>query len=138
MDRPLSGADVTRMALIDSAIKLFGDRGYDAVSTRDIADMAAANIGSIAYHFGGKAGLRRACAEHVIRNVLELLGPAFTRPLPPLSPDEALNRIEQFLTLFCHFWLLNPDSRAFVRFIVREQLEAGEIPGVDATAWLSI
>lgn len=81
MDRPLSGADVTRMALIDSAIKLFGDRGYDAVSTRDIADMAAANIGSIAYHFGGKAGLRRACAEHVIRNVLELLGPAFTKAL---------------------------------------------------------
>ena len=97
MDKPLSGAEVTRTTLIESAIRLFAERGYDAVSTRDIADLAAANIGSIAYHFGGKPGLRLACAEHVIANISATVGPAFHRPLPPLSPDEALSMIERMM-----------------------------------------
>ncbi len=60
-----SGGEATRAALIEAGLKLFGTHGYDAVSTRQIADAAEANIGSIAYHFGGKPGLRLACAQFV-------------------------------------------------------------------------
>ena len=64
----MSAADMTRDALVRAALKLFGRQGFDGTSTREIAAEAKANIGSIAYHFGGKEGLRAACAQTYRRN----------------------------------------------------------------------
>ena len=136
MDKPLSGAECTRITLVESAIRLFGEKGYDAVSTRDIADLAAANIGSIAYHFGGKPGLRRACAEFVINNVRTTLGISFSRPMPKMTPAEALESMEQTLGLFCNFWLASPDSQHFVNFMLRELLNPGEISELLYADWM--
>ncbi|TIX80566.1 MAG: TetR family transcriptional regulator, partial [Mesorhizobium sp.] len=62
--REASPADMTRAALVRAALKLFGRQGFDGTSTREIAAEAKANIGSIAYHFGGKEGLRAAAADY--------------------------------------------------------------------------
>lgn len=43
--------------LLDAAEALFAERGYAAVSVRDIADHAGANIAAVSYHFGSKAEL---------------------------------------------------------------------------------
>jgi AcrR family transcriptional regulator len=136
MDKPLSGAEMTRTTLIDAAIRLFGERGYDAVSTRDVADLAAANIGSIAYHFGGKPGLRLACAEHVIANIAATVGPAFLRPLPPLTPDQALETIERMMRVFTNFWMVNESSQSFVNFMLREMLVKGEVSELFYSIWM--
>jgi AcrR family transcriptional regulator len=136
MDKPISGAEVTRIALVEAAIRLFGEEGYNAVSTRDIADLAASNIGSIAYHFGGKPGLRRACAEHVITNVRTTLGISFSRPMPQLSPEQALESLRQTFATFCEFWLGNPDSQHFVNFILRELLDPGEVSELLYADWM--
>ena len=137
MDKPISGAEVTRTSLIDAAIRLFGERGYDAVSTRDIADLAAANIGSIAYHFGGKPGLRLACAQHVIANISAITADtAFLRPLPRIDPDEALEMIGRMMKVFCNFWLANPNSQTFVNFILRELLVKGEVSELFYCTWM--
>ena len=58
-----SSSQQTRAALIAAGLRLFGEKGFDATSTRDIAAAANTNIASIAYHFGGKEGLRLACAQ---------------------------------------------------------------------------
>ncbi len=136
MDKPVSGAEVTRNALIESAIRLFGERGYDAVSTRDIADLADANIGSIAYHFGGKPGLRRACAAHVIDHVRTTLGISFSQLLPRMTPAEALDSMERLLGLFCHFWLASPESQSFANFMLRELLDPGEVSEMLYADWM--
>ena len=136
MDKPLSGAEVTRITLVEAAIRLFGERGYDAVSTRDIADLAAANIGSIAYHFGGKPGLRLACAQHVISNIAETVGPAFLRPLPPLAPDDALETIERMMRVFTNFWMVSEGSQTFVNFMLREMLVQGEVSELFYSVWM--
>lgn len=47
----------TREALLSSAKELFTQRGYAAVSTRELADLAGVNLGAIQYHFGSKAKL---------------------------------------------------------------------------------
>ena len=62
---PLARGDATRAALLAAALQVFGDKGFEAASTREIASAARANIAMIAYHFGGKEGLRAACADHV-------------------------------------------------------------------------
>src|SRR6476469_9742522 len=127
MEKTISGAEVTRITLVEAAIRLFGEKGYEAVSTRDIADLAAANIGSIAYHFGGKPGLRRACAEYVINNVRTTLGISFNRPIPKMTPVEALASMEQTLATFCNFWLASRESQHFVHFMLRELMDPGEV-----------
>ncbi|XJN84975.1 TetR family transcriptional regulator [Mesorhizobium terrae] len=73
---PPSPADMTQTALIHAALKLFGRQGYDGTSTREIAAAAKANIGSIAYHFGGKEGLRAAVADHIVATIQSIAGQA--------------------------------------------------------------
>lgn len=94
MTDTLTGAAATKQAIISSALYLFGEYGYNAVSTRKIADHSNANIGSIAYHFGGKPGLMRACALYVVEAAEESLGKALLQPAPnDITPEEAREQI---------------------------------------------
>ncbi|SMC62294.1 CerR family C-terminal domain-containing protein [Rhizobium sp. RU36D] len=128
MGRQLSGAAATRSALISAALKLFGEHGYDAVSTRQIADHAAANIGSIAYHFGGKPGLRIACVEYVISAVVEAMGAPLTQSPPSdLSQDEAMAVLEEMFTNLVRVGAQRPDSEDISTFLMREMVMPGEI-----------
>ena len=89
-----TGAAATKQAIISSALLLFGEYGYNAVSTRKIAEHSDANIGSIAYHFGGKPGLMRACALYVIEAAEESFGKALLQPVPEdMSPEQAREEI---------------------------------------------
>ena len=49
-----------RQRLLHSALRLFAEKGFSKTSTREIALAAGANIASISYYFGDKAGLYRA------------------------------------------------------------------------------
>lgn len=48
-----------RERLLREAMRLFGERGVDAVTTREICAAAGVNPGAIHYHFGDKDGLYR-------------------------------------------------------------------------------
>ena len=52
--------DETRERLLDAAERLFAERGYSNVSTRDIAEAARSNAAAAHYHFGSKEGLLEA------------------------------------------------------------------------------
>lgn len=43
--------------LLEAAESLFADRGFDAVSVRDITKEAGANVAAVNYHFGGRDAL---------------------------------------------------------------------------------
>ncbi len=131
MARQLSGAAATRASLISAALELFGNHGYDAVSTRQIADHAAANIGSIAYHFGGKPGLRNACIDYAIGFVHENLGASLTQPLPSrLTPDEALDMLDGMFETIMRIGATRPDADLLSTFMNREMVLPGEVDGV--------
>jgi AcrR family transcriptional regulator len=49
----------TRERLLDTAERLFAERGFRSASVRDITSMASCNIASVNYHFGGKQALYR-------------------------------------------------------------------------------
>lgn len=78
--RETSPAEMTRAALVRAALKLFGRQGFDGTSTREIAAEAKANIGSIAYHFGGKEGLRAAAADYIVETIQTIAGQAIGNP----------------------------------------------------------
>lgn len=53
--------------LLDAAIVLFAERGYDAVSTGAVAKKAQLTQSMVHYYFGSKANLWRAAVQHLMR-----------------------------------------------------------------------
>ncbi|WP_028648403.1 TetR family transcriptional regulator [Nocardiopsis sp. CNT312] len=64
--------DLTARARIrGAAIACFGQKGF-GVPVRTIAERAGVSPALVMHHFGSKAGLRRACDEHVRNLVYEI------------------------------------------------------------------
>ncbi len=65
--------DLTAKARIrDAALRLFGDRGMDATTIRDIAAAAGVSGGLVRHHFGSKEGLRDACDAYALDQLMRL------------------------------------------------------------------
>ncbi|HJW08453.1 MAG TPA: CerR family C-terminal domain-containing protein [Holophagaceae bacterium] len=52
--------------LIEAAVRLFAEKGFDAVGIREIAHLADVNSAAVSYHFGGKEGLYLAAVQAVM------------------------------------------------------------------------
>ncbi|EBV3599942.1 DUF1956 domain-containing protein [Salmonella enterica subsp. enterica serovar Virchow] len=119
--READRAELTRLALVRAALRLFGTVGYDGASTREIATAANANIGSIAYHFGGKEGLRLAVADHIVGLVEGVAAQALAQAPPePLSPENAEKVIAVMLERMFDFFVLGDEAAEIVPFVLRE------------------
>ena len=46
-----------KLRLVESAEKLFAEKGFESVSVRDITKEAGANVAAVNYHFGSRDGL---------------------------------------------------------------------------------
>lgn len=64
------GADTTAERIVDAACRLFGTKGYEGTSTKEICDLAEVNIAAIHYHFGSKEELLRTILEEYGRSSL--------------------------------------------------------------------
>lgn len=117
----------TRLALVEAGIRLFGQQGFAATSVRQIVTAAGANIAAINYHFGGKDGLRLACAEEFGRR----MGAATAVPpgQPAETAAEARQALHAVLRAMLGHLLGERGAGALVPFMLRELAEAG--PGVD-------
>jgi TetR/AcrR family transcriptional regulator, regulator of cefoperazone and chloramphenicol sensitivity len=114
----------TRLKLLSAAIDLFGRQGFYGTSIRQIARLAKANIAAIAYHFGGKEELYRACLEDIVRSVRQGLGEELKAPAAaPPNPEEAREALKAVLSRMTAFMLATPQAASFVRVIVREQMD---------------
>lgn len=107
MDSAPAADDLTaRAAIRNAALRLFGERGFDGVTVRQIAGEAGVSAALVVHHFGSKEGLRAAVDEHAAQAfdaIMEGLGTpelaqlltsdspgslaeAFARGFPPGSP----------------------------------------------------
>lgn len=116
-------AERTRQALIYAALGLFGAKGFEGTSTREIAAAARANIGSIAYHFGGKEGLRLACADFIVETLSRIAGEALgaldaTGPAP--EPEAARTLLHAVAARMISFVVAEPGAGEIVHFVLRE------------------
>lgn len=55
----------TRNRIIEAAIEVFLEKGYDAATIRDICKIAGANVAAVNYHFGSKDALHAAVLETI-------------------------------------------------------------------------
>lgn len=115
----------TRLRIIRSAIELFGEHGFVAASTRDIAAHAGVNAPALQYYFENKEGVYRACAEHLADEVWSKFEPVVRRSAATLeSTGDIAQLIEAFVDLQCVMLdkvMERPSAPALRLFFVREQ-----------------
>ena len=79
-----AGDEGTRERLLDTAERLFAERGFDGASVREITAAAGCNVAAVNYHFGSKENLYRevfrrrlaALRDHRLARVRAVLGQA--------------------------------------------------------------
>jgi AcrR family transcriptional regulator len=65
---PESGS---KRKLLDAAEQLFADKGFEAVSVRDITQLAKTNVAAVNYHFGSRESLLSLVMMRYMRPVTE-------------------------------------------------------------------
>ena len=111
----------TRARIIGAALRVFGEQGYDQASTRGIAAEAGVNPPALQYYFDSKEGLHRACAQHIIDRVSEVLSPAQDAARDALRGRQAACAREALLGLLDAVadGLVAAGSESWSRFIAR-------------------
>ncbi|MFQ3167513.1 MAG: AcrR family transcriptional regulator [Limisphaerales bacterium] len=61
----------TKTRILDTAERLFAQKGFDAVSLRNIIALAKVNLAAVHYHFGSKQALTHAVIARRLRPVNE-------------------------------------------------------------------
>ena len=93
--------DETRQRIIEVATRLFGERGFEGASTRDIATAAGVNAPALQYYFNNKEGVYVACVEHIIDEMRAMFDPVIRQANAAIradAPTEVL--IDAFLQIY--------------------------------------
>lgn len=126
---PLKVADKTRRQIVKAAEKLFAEKGFRAMTLRDVTKAARVNLAAVNYHFGSKTNLMRAVIERRIEPInierLErldaLIATHAPAPVPLQSIFEAL-----FQPLFDHTKGSKGNDLVFMQMIGRALTEPAE------------
>jgi TetR/AcrR family transcriptional regulator, regulator of cefoperazone and chloramphenicol sensitivity len=120
----VSEQEDARARLIDVAIKLFAEKGYEGTSVRDLATAAGVNVAAVSYHFGSKDELYhealRACLAPCgeMRERMQKHLDAALKNRSRKAAEEALRGcIQDFLEV-----LVSPAAR-HSHLVMREQSE---------------
>ncbi|MCW1384117.1 CerR family C-terminal domain-containing protein [Novosphingobium sp. KCTC 2891] len=126
--------ETTAQRILRTGMACFAREGFAGATTRMIASAAGVTLPVIAYHFGNKDGLHRACAHEIVeqhrRRLLPLVAAARTAADEgALSPQDARAWLERILTALVEAITADADQRLATDFVLREMSEQG--PGYD-------
>jgi AcrR family transcriptional regulator len=120
----------TRARIVAAALKLFGERGFEGASTRDIATAAGVNAPALQYYFDNKEGVYLACVEHIVARLSDYLQEVTERGEQALARDAD---DEELIEVFCaiqarlaEFMFTVKDTDGWRLFMAR--LQSGEGP----------
>ncbi|HEX2895445.1 MAG TPA: helix-turn-helix domain-containing protein [Marmoricola sp.] len=82
----------TRERILDVALGLFAEKGYDATSMREIAEQLGITKAALYYHFDSKADIVKAMLADTERRVGELADWAQAQPCTPELSRQVLTR----------------------------------------------
>ena len=130
VDTGYARGEETRARIVVAALRMFGERGFEAASTRDIATVAGVNAPALQYYFDSKEGLYLACVEHIVKRVWEYLADAVAaaeRAVMENKSDAEL--IDAYCTIQevqAHFMFTSDEAGDWRLFMAR--LQSGEGP----------
>lgn len=120
---------MARQRLLQVALELFGAQGFQATTTRQIAETAEQTLPAIRYYFGNKEGLYMACAQSIVASYRDTMGATGSQALRALQAggDKACLKtaLHALLTALVHLLVGNEDARRWSAFITRETQNPG-------------
>lgn len=152
--RPADGGyrkgEETRTRILRAALEVFGNNGFETVTTRQIAEAAGINLPALTYYFGNKEGLYLACARSIVDTFREGVGRVASEAMialrQPMDAANARKLLKQLLTALARFLLASSSDQGRTLFVRREiaspgpafEILYGELwqPGIELTAQL--
>jgi AcrR family transcriptional regulator len=123
--------DATRQRILDAAIGMFAQCGFEGASTRQLAAEAGVNQPAIQYHFSSKDGLYRAaidCIADDLRGQMAEVNIKVTAVLD--DPAASARRLEaalfESLDRFASIILEENGKESWTMFILRAEIEDQE------------
>ena len=113
----------SKQRILNSATKLFAQKGYDGVGIREICKDANANICMVSYFWGGKEELYKGIVDNLIEKQNEYAKTFIDINLDPstLSKQEQINLIYTIFDKVIEFLYGGFISDDLFRFILQEQ-----------------
>lgn len=108
-----------RHRILEAAIDLFANLGYDAVSTTDVAREADSSQSVVIYHFGSKEGLWQAAMR-------ELFARVDVRSVAAQSVYKDLSPLDRLRVLLRRFVIASARNPQLGRVIFREGINGGD------------
>ena len=103
----------TRQRLLETASKLFSQRGFNNVTVREICAEARANVAAVNYHFGDKFGLYR----EVVRTAIDALRGTSAAAMEAGFGGSAEDKLRAYVRVFLDDGVLKPGQQITQRFV---------------------
>ena len=126
--RARSRGEDTRQRILETAIEVFANEGYEGATTRALAERAEVNLPAIQYYFGSKEGLFRAAVEHIASRIDEHMAAPAERAAAALvggdgSRRELMARLYALLDALTLLVIDGDHPASWALFITRAQIE---------------
>lgn len=104
-----AAGDGSRERILNAALAVFAEHGFDGARTRDIAERADANLGLIKYYFDGKEKLWKAAVTRAFEELQADFAAGLQGGVTDDLPDHPLVWLERAVRQFVRFVARRPD-----------------------------
>lgn len=129
-----SRGEETRRRILSTALEMFATHGYEATSTRLLAERAGVNLPAIQYYFGSKEGLYRAVIAFIVEHNEAHMAPLTAKVEALLASDDVAPNalIEALCEIFESFvTLISRGAQVEARRLFYARAEVEPTPGLD-------
>lgn len=115
--------NISRKKIINSAIVLFANKGFESTSTREICKHAGVNLSLIPYYFGNKDGLYTSIIESIVNYGLSFLQDEINtaNQLEGMSREDKIGLYKTLLEKYADFLYSENVPNSFVILMIKEQ-----------------
>lgn len=115
--------NLSRKKIINSAIILFANKGFESATTREICKHAGVNLSLIPYYFGSKDGLYTSIIDSIVNYGLSFLQEEISRTnnLGNMSIEEKIKLYKTLLVKYADFLYSEKVPNSFVILMIKEQ-----------------